>query len=156
MDSRQVLELVDRGWSVMPISRKKIPLVPWRRLQSHRAGRRRVREWWSRFGNPDAGVITGLVSGIVVVDCDTPTALEYCRELGYGETFAVRTGRGFHLYFEAPDELVRNSVGRIAPGVDVRGEGGYVVAPGSRHASGAVYEVVSDTPLAACPAWVYE
>ena len=44
---------------------------------------------------------------------------------------------------------------RRSKGVDVRGEGGYVVAPGSRHASGALYVVANDAPLAQCPAWVY-
>ena len=154
MDVLCVLQLQGRGWSVMPISRRKIPLVPWRALQSRRAGVRRVREWWRRFDAPNAGIVTGRVSGLVVVDCDDEDALRVVRELGVGETFTVRTARGWHLYFQHPGGVVRNSCGRIAPGVDVRGDGGFVVAPGSRHASGAVYEVVRDVPLAACPAWI--
>lgn len=148
------VELVGRGWSVMPISRKKVPLVPWRRLQSRRAGARRVREWWARFDQPNAGIVTGRVSGLVVIDCDDDAALQVVRELGVADTFTVRTARGWHLYFQHPGELVRNSCGSIARGVDVRGDGGYVVAPGSRHASGALYTVVNDVPLASCPDWL--
>jgi hypothetical protein len=155
MDVRQVLELSSRGWSIMPIGRKKIPLVPWRRLQSRRAGDRRLREWWRRFDSPNAGIVTGSVSGLVVVDCDDDAARARCVELGLPATFTVRTARGWHFYYALPDdEIVRNSSGRFGDGVDVRGEGGYVVAPGSRHASGAVYTVENDAQLAAAPQWL--
>lgn len=156
MDVALVLGLVERGWSVMPIGRRKVPLVPWRALQSRRAGVRRVREWWRRFDCPNAGVVTGRVSGLVVVDCDDADALRRVQQLGMPDTFTVRTARGWHFYLQHPEGVVvRNSAGGVAPGVDVRGEGGFVVAPGSRHASGAVYEVVRDVQLAACPAWVF-
>lgn len=156
MDVCQVLQLQARGWSVMPIGRRKIPLVPWRALQSRPAGARRVRDWWRRFDAPNAGIVTGSVSGLVVVDCDDDAARAACIARGLPDTFTVRTARGWHYYFAAPDAVVvRNSSGRVARGVDVRGEGGYVVAPGSRHASGALYVVANDAPLAQCPAWVY-
>ncbi len=52
----------------------------------------------------------------------------------------VSTGSdGLHLYFAHPGRTVRNSVGALGPGVDVRGDGGYVIAPPSRHASGGTY-----------------
>lgn len=157
MDIGSVIQFQARGWSVMPIGRSKVPLVPWRALQSRPAGVRRLRDWWRRFDAPNAGIVTGRVSGIVVVDCDDAAACELVEQLGVPETYTVRTSRGRHYYFQLPDGvMVRNSSGRIGMGVDVRGEGGYVVAAGSRHRSGAVYVVERDAPLAECPRWVYE
>jgi uncharacterized protein YdaU (DUF1376 family) len=54
-------------------------------------------------------------------------------------TLTVKTGRGRHLYFECPEFEVPTNAGHIARGIDLRGEGGFVVAPPSRHATGAVY-----------------
>ncbi len=63
------------------------------------------------------------------------------------KTIVVRTGRGAHIYFQLSLRIaprIRNSAGRIAPGLDVRGEGGYVVVPPSVHATGAPYEFIDD------------
>jgi hypothetical protein len=69
----------------------------------------------------------------------------------YVETRTVQTGRGFHLYYKG-DGRTR---GGVLPGIDIRGVGGYVVAPPSIHASGHVYEWVEDQreDLAPAPAW---
>ena len=55
-------------------------------------------------------------------------------------TVEVITTRGRHLYFQTPETSVRNSAGKVAPGIDVRGDGGYVLAPPSIHPSGRRYE----------------
>ncbi len=74
------------------------------------------------------------------------------------ETFTVATGGGgFHLYFRMPPGDVRRpnqTSGKIAPGVDVKPFGGYVVAPGSLHESGNRYEIGIDAPVAVAPPWV--
>lgn len=62
-------------------------------------------------------------------------------ELERGElprTVSAATGAGQHYYFKT--ELpIRNSAGKLAPGLDIRGDGGYVVAPSSLHPSGRAY-----------------
>jgi hypothetical protein len=60
------------------------------------------------------------------------------------------------LYFEMPDTSVRNSAGKIGPGLDVRGDGGYVLAPPSIHPSGKPYawSVDSAASLAQAPLWL--
>ncbi len=107
-----------------------------------------------------AGIKTGAESrgsGIFVVDVDGDDALERWRALGdTPETLTVRTGRGWQCYFSHPGFPVRNSAGELAKGIDIRGDGGFVVAPGSPHKSGATYQVVVDAPLAPAPIWLLD
>jgi putative DNA primase/helicase len=106
-----------------------------------------VRAFWTRWPEAGIGIATGAVSGIIVLDIDGPKGLEALRrleaELGplpRGPT--VKTARGWHRYFKSvPDEFTRCSA---VDGLDVRGDGGYVVAPPSSHASGHTYRWVAD------------
>lgn len=101
-------------------------------------------------------------SGVFVVDLDGPAACEAWGELeatlGAGEntpeTFTVQTPRGLHLYFAHPGFHVSNSAGSLAKGVDIRGDGGFVVGPGSPHRSGGTYALAVDAPPAPAPAWL--
>lgn len=93
-------------------------------------------------------VVTGAVSGVVVIDADSPKALRWCvRRFPY-TPWQTQTGRGFHLWYRHPAVQVANRArietraGRLA--IDVRGDGGYVIAPGSLHASGAMYLEAGD------------
>ena len=77
------------------------------------------------------------------------------------ETVTVRTGRGMHLYFRPGDTVVRNSASRLGAGVDIRGDGGYVVGPGSIHETGALYRFaegrgLDDVKIARAPKWLRE
>jgi hypothetical protein len=96
----------------------------------------RVVDEWARQPNANVGIATGAVSGLVVIDVDpggdeTIEALK--RTLGpLPPTLVALTPRGAHAYFRHPGVEVRCSAGRLGPGVDVRADGGYVVAPPSR------------------------
>jgi hypothetical protein len=108
------------------------------------------------------GIATGARSGVFVVDLDVKNGIDGIAALAkLGEippTRAVATpSGGFHLYFKHPGFPVRNSAPNsnpLAPGVDVRGEFGYVVAPGSPHVNGGRYSVAADLPIADAPAWL--
>ena len=103
-----------------------------------------IREWWERWPDANIGILTGPESGFFVLDVDGKQGEESLIELErrgchLPDTYTVRTGGGGqHLYFlwlQGAD--VRNSQSKIAPGLDIRGQGGYVAAPPSLHASGA-------------------
>ncbi|MGH9412244.1 MAG: DUF3631 domain-containing protein [Terriglobales bacterium] len=85
--------------------------------------------WAHRLGN--WGMVTGSPSGVVVVDADSREAFDGLCARGIGSPHVVRTPNGYHLYYHAPAEPLANSVGRIAPHVDVRADGGYAVVPPS-------------------------
>jgi hypothetical protein len=104
------------------------------------------------------GVVTGEISGLVVVDIDSAEGqASFEKQCGGSAplTPTVKTPKGTHYYFKHPGVEIRNST-RILPGVDVRGDGGFVVTPPSASASGLHYEwiVSPDTPLAPLPQWV--
>ena len=120
-----------------------------------------IRQWWRQEPQLNVAIATGRSSKIFVVDIDGPDAEgELCKlEAQHGEiwpTVESITARGRHLFFRWPDRMVRNSAGRIAPGIDVRGEGGYVLAPPSIHPSGRAYawSVDSANAFAAAPDWL--
>jgi hypothetical protein len=122
-----------------------------------------ITEWWQRWPGANVGILTGSVSGLVVLDVDGDTGAQSLRELENAEqplpqTLCATTGGGGrHLLFRHPGTRVPNSTGKLAPGLDVRGDGGYIVARPSRHISGGVYEWLhpaDQTPLADLPAWL--
>ena len=122
---------------------------------------RRVGAWWQRWPGANLGVPTGERTGLLVLDIDPeaggPESLA-ALERAHGQlpkTARTRTGGGgVHAFFKYPTgEEVRNSAGRLGSGLDVRGEGGYVVVPPSR--TGGAYEWLDRTPLAQ-PSWLLE
>lgn len=117
-----------------------------------------VANWWHRWPDSNVGIATGTWSRVFVVDVDADkggyeSLDRYERESGrISDTYAVATGGGGkHFYFECPIiGDVPNPVG-FRPGIDVRGDGGYVVAPPSLHKSGRRYTVCDDQPVAKPP-----
>lgn len=152
------------GWSVIPIEpRGKRPLIRWQAYQYRRAEVTEIADWFQRWPDANLAVVTGLVSALVVLDLDPRHGADAGLaelERAHGalaETVESRTGGGGrHLYFAHPGEVLHNRVG-IAPGVDLRGDGGYVVAPPSIHASGESYRWVRSPDvcrLAPLPEWL--
>lgn len=104
-----------------------------------------VAEWWRRWPDANIGIRTGSASGYVVLDVDVPAGLRSLAELerrhGKLDTATVLTGSGGrHLWFRHPGREIRNSAGALGVGLDVRGDGGYVVVPPSVHESGNAYK----------------
>jgi putative DNA primase/helicase len=130
------------GWRVFPLApRSKRPI----RRPGHRAATsdpQIIRAWWAANPTCNIGLATG--AGLIVLDIDALTgglAWWIRRRALLPPTVTARTGSGgLHLLYQVPaDQIIRNSVGRIARGVDVRGDGGYVVVPPSIHPSGRPY-----------------
>jgi hypothetical protein len=163
---KAALDYARLGWSVIPIEpRGKRPLVRWQVYQHRHPDATEVAEWFRRWSDANIAVVTGVVSGLVVLDLDPPhggdaSLQELERKHGpIVETVEARTGGGGrHLYFAHPGEMLHNRVG-LAPGVDLRGDGGYVVAPPSVHASGEPYRWERSPDvchLAPLPDWLSE
>jgi putative DNA primase/helicase len=114
----------------------------------------------------NVGIATGAASGIVVLDIDPRHGGEgslAALEAGHGPlppTWRFLTGGGGeHILFRHPSGTVKNSAGKVGPGIDVRGDGGYIVAPPSLHIGGRPYAISvdhhpDDVPLAPLPDWL--
>ncbi len=113
---------------------RKMPLVPWRDLQTHPPTADELEEWRDRFPDAGAAIPTGPATNIFVVDADSTEAIEWLELRGMPATVQVRTRKGRHYYFRYPLTIrVGNSASALAPGVDIRGAGGMVVAAGTRN-----------------------
>lgn len=127
----------------------------------------KITEWWDMWPGANVGVACG-PSGLIVIDIDPRHGGDdSLRDLIAGrewpETPTVITGGGgTHYYFKAPrDSTIGNSTGLLGPGIDVRAQGGYVVAPPSMHESGRSYEweaglAPGEVKGATAPAWLIE
>ena len=151
-----------RGRSVFPLpAGQKRPNRPWRMWQRQRPKADVIAEWLRLWPHANLAVVTGCISDLVVADLDTakhPGAAQAFAERCGGELPAapmVRTGSGgLHLYFTHPGGVVRNRVA-ILPGIDLRGDGGFVVAPPSVNGSGGRYEWLADMAiLPPLPRWL--
>jgi putative DNA primase/helicase len=126
--------------------------------------RKTIKAWWNRWPDANIGIATGRVSDIFVLDVDGDVGKASLKELkakhgSLPKTVTVKTGRGRHLYFRRDGARVGNSVGKAGKGIDVRGDGGYIVAAGSVHASGADYRFVDgrgldEIKVAFAPDWL--
>ena len=115
-----------------------------------------IRAWWQTEPRLNVAIATGAVSKIFVVDVDEGGEAGL-RKLGIlPDSVEAITARGRHIYFNMPDRPIGNSAGRVAPHVDVRGDGGYVLAPPSIHPSGRRYcwSVDSASAFADAPEWL--
>jgi hypothetical protein len=107
---------------------------------------KQIRAWWKKWPKANIGIRTGAGSELVVLDVDARhkgyISLQLLEKAhgGLPPCPTVHTGGGGrHKYLSHPGIPIKNKTG-IAPGLDIRGDGGYVVAPPSRHSSGKRYE----------------
>lgn len=136
---RAALKYTAHGWSVFPIKpRAKEPLTA-HGFKDATGNEDQIRTWWTRRPEANIGVATGTRSGILVLDADGSEGDRALVAMGVEvPTLTSITARGRHLYFvHAPG--IGCSVA-LCTGLDVRGDGGYVVAPPSVHESGFAYQ----------------
>ncbi|WP_455649104.1 bifunctional DNA primase/polymerase [Enterocloster citroniae] len=152
------LHYAGMGMAVFPIKpRSKQPLTD-HGLKDASKDPAQIESWWSRWPTANIGIATGAVSGgLVVIDLDvdkdkgidgrvTLREWEAEHEKLPNSTWLAITGRGGYHYFYHDTSTVRNRTG-IYEGVDIRGDGGYVVAPPSIHPNGNTYEWEQDPML---------
>ena len=147
----RTLVLAARGLSVFPCLDTKAPVCP-HGFKDATKDPDAVRVLWNRYPGPLVGVPTGEATGLDALDVDPRHHGNEWLDQHYAELPPTRTHRtrsgGWHLLF-LHLEGVRNSAGRIAPGVDVRGEGGAII-----WWPAAGFQVEHAGPLAQWPAWL--
>jgi putative DNA primase/helicase len=166
MDKRNEIKAVmKQGFAVFPVvGRTHQPaIIAWQARAT--TNLKNALKYFEEHPEQSYGVLCG--GEFFVVDVDGPEGEESLRRLEkiHGPlpaTWIVKTKRGWHYYFRKPPGFrVRNFVGRFAKGIDLRGEGGFVIGPGSTHATGHVYRFMpgrgpGEVEIADAPAWVLE
>lgn len=134
-----------------------------------------IKDWWTKHPDSNIGMLTGVQTGLLVLDIDLKyggeQSLEYLQEdyksllkdkyIPFPATLTTFTGSGGrHLYFKFPADLkdITGSASEIGEGLDIRANGNYIIAPPSKHISGKRYSWFGvDTPIEDAPDWlIYE
>jgi len=168
IDSHWIWPLVEQGLTVFPLGSvgeypphwaieraggvekarqtwPKMPRGPWKDWQRAHPSDAQITQWLMQHPACNFAIATG--KEVDVVDADDAEAIAWVRANLTRTPWVVRTGKGAHFYYQTNERLtLKNSVDEQAK-LDTRGFGGYVVAPGSQHPSGARYELDVD------PAW---
>lgn len=145
----KALEYAEMGLAVFPVNRNKSPCTP-HGCKDAKTDPGAIRAWWKKWPDANIGIATGSKSGgIVVIDVDidenkgiygNDSLREWEHDNGeLPETWRSITGRGGYHIFYRTDEVIKNTT-NLYPGIDIRGEGGYIIAPPSLHKNGREYE----------------
>ena len=154
------LRYAARGWHVFPLKPgAKAPLTA-HGFKDATTDTSQIRAWWTDHPRANVAIRTGRESGLVVLDVDrhgaddgeASLAAHEARHGSLPATYAVRTAnRGRHLYFAYPASQVR-SRNKVLLGIDIKSDGGYVVAPPSGNGEGAGWVVAEAQAVAELPA----
>lgn len=160
---RAALQYAAKGYRVFPLEpRGKTPRTE-HGVKDATSDPEQVSTWWRAIPDANIGIATG--NGLLVLDIDGDIGAQTLSNLLdiYGplpHTPSQKTGKGRHYLFTV-DGPVKNSAGKIGPGIDTRGDGGYIVGGPSIHPSGDPYAWDEDArpsrvPAAPCPQWILD
>ena len=155
--------LLNKGFNVIPLcsgtdtsypdkQRGKRPIVAWDKYKNETATEAELYAWAAMKDELNIGIVCGVTSNITVVDADTQEAVDMLEGMNLPDTLKVKTKKGYHYYYKYCANPVLSNAVRIVEGVDIRTQGGQVVAPGSQHVSGFIYSWFNEgTPIAEFP-----
>jgi hypothetical protein len=159
---QSALRLAARGLLVFPCrAREKRPATK-NGLKDATTDLRRIETAWRRWPDMNVAVATGAVSGVVVLDVDGDDGWDSLHDLEdrhelLPDTKSLTTpSGGQHFWFKHPGAEIRNTAGFPGPGLDVRGDGGYVLVPPSVGTNGVAYTVDDESPPVHMPVWLVE
>lgn len=149
-------EYLKRGFSVIPVKRDKAAIYQWKPFQQSKPTQDELERMFQHAEVEGIAMITGSVSGVVVLDTEAGAVLNYPIPI---TATAKSGGGGKHYYFKNPAGKTLPNRIRILDKVDLKADGGYVLLPPSMHKSGNRYHWIDDinkTPLADVPDWLLE
>jgi predicted P-loop ATPase len=135
------------GLNVIPLNLRKKPAIKWKVFQTARATDADLVKWFGGRQQRNLAIATGPVSGVVVVESDTPEAEAWCKANLPHTPMQTQSARGVHRYYAHPpidDVPAFLRVGGLA--IEVKRQGQYAVAPGSIHPTGHVYAEIEPWP----------
>ncbi|BHH84326.1 bifunctional DNA primase/polymerase [Desulforhopalus sp. 52FAK] len=144
--------LEEKGYQLIKLARRsKVPV----RGESYVNPVIRAFEEVNLDRNGNAGVLTGRISKLIVLDIDDE--LLFPPEYDIPDTFTVKTAKGYHHYYQLPDDDKSYRCRKKGDlGFDIRADGGYIVAPWSKHPDGPLYRAIEDSQVTDAPSWLLD
>ena len=151
------LRYAEMGYSVIPvIAGQKKPAIEWKEFQTRKATPQEIESWWLRWPSSNVGIVTGAISDLNVIDLDRYKE-GYNEEIElkyFPDTFVTPTALtprgGTHLYTKA-NNMTFSGKADVFPGIDIRSEGNFIVAPPSKNGAGKPYHWVDGLELGGAP-----
>uniref|UniRef100_A0A6M3L8I2 Putative bifunctional DNA primase/polymerase n=1 Tax=viral metagenome TaxID=1070528 RepID=A0A6M3L8I2_9ZZZZ len=143
-----------KGFSVMPVKKDKKPyLKEWKPYQTEIATEEQIKKWWQKWPHANIGIITGKLSNLTVIDLDSEKAYQDFQKKYLSDSYQTpiaKSPKGYHLYCNFFEGLSNKT--RILDEIDIRSEGGYIIAPPSSNGTGSKYKWIvkalkSDIPI---------
>jgi len=148
---------ISNKWHIFPLPhRSKVPARGFLWKNEATLNCEKAQNWFNNGNGSEHNIAiqTGRVSNLIVVDSDGDSGAKSIKAIGrIPDTFTVKTAGGRHYYYQYPEgQNINNTMGLGEyGGIDIRSNGGYVVAPPSLHPDGKTYEVEKDVALAELP-----
>ena len=159
------LILAKNGVLIFPCNYQKAPMTP-NGFKDATKDEATIKTWWTKWPFANIGMPTGKVNGIIVLDVDMDMKRGIDGEASLKALLAkqggplpvtrtVRTPRGGrHIHLDPLDTPIKNSTSKIGPGLDIKGDGGYVLMPPSQNGDGKLYVLESNEGVADVPEWL--
>lgn len=155
------------GWSVFPVKGphyskdyqdSKTPICDWDIYQKQKPTTEVIKDWLSKSPKMSVGVVTGKLNGFFAIDIDGNDWAAHFPNADFGITWKSVSKRGCHYFYKWEDWMddfptTKSSVGGVK-GFDIRGEGGYVVAPNGNESLRSWTIPPLSEPLAEMPSWI--
>lgn len=135
------VQYIENGWAVLPVSKNKKPIISNGSRGASKDIGQAVKWWVDEYPTANVGIATGAISGIWVLDIDMKGGVSGIDSLinHFGDDLEIEDkdiisgtpSGGRHLIYKIPEGRTVNNAQAVLPGVDIRGEGGYIVAPPS-------------------------
>lgn len=137
---KAALWYADQGFYLIPLKpRGKSPVTP-NGYKNASKDPEQIKEWWRKYTNANIGLLTGKINDFIVFDIDGEYPEEFPK---IPVTPTVKTYRGVHYYLEYPKGIsIPNKIKFKGKDVDIKSDGGYIVAPPSIHPEGSEYEII--------------
>jgi hypothetical protein len=142
------LQYHNLGFNVIPVNQDKKPLIKWESYQKQGSTKEEIQNWFSRFKDPNIALVTGEISGLLVVDTDTAASIQEVQDF-LPENLVTPIQRtphgGKHFFFKHQEGFSNRA--RLAPGIDIRTTGGYIVVDPSTNGNGLTWTWIEGLSL---------
>ena len=134
---QNAIAYLEKGYHVIPIRHNKRPFIKWERYEKEIPMQDELEDWWARWPDANIGIITGEITNLVVIDADGEIGIKAMQEYAPDLKPFTLSPHGLHYWFAFHPSLTTKA--KVIDGIDVRADGGYIIAPPGHNENGGTY-----------------